>query len=182
MIERFDDIKLPLQEAFKDRGAGDTLVIWDRYFIGDMNTEKIQNLIETFLSVSKIANIEVFIDTQKLISDSRSAIKWKRLLDLNSGLAIHNIRLSVFDYASGKDPNNRIHGRYWMTKSSGFLMDGSINGIGKDLSLAILMDEMTFQKMSGILKEKIEHYCHPIDLNHFPDRYSTLLNKRSNYV
>lgn len=172
MLNSFEDIGSPLKVIFNEEGAGDTLTIWDRYFIGSKGQLNAVSLANTISGVRQIRHIIVYIDDFKLNHDTRTGDGLDALRNLRTELEKHQITFVVFDYASSKDHSNRIHGRYWLSGSLAFLMDGSLSGIGTDLCLAITMDYPIFVKIQKVLETKKRDYCHPIDLDVFRSRFT----------
>jgi len=180
MLNSIEDIRLPLQMIFDENGAGDTLTIWDQYFIGSMDFRNVRSVSDTIASVQEIRHVIVYIDDTKLNYDTRNGDGLDALRNLRDDLAEFHITFEVFDYASRRDHCNRIHGRYWLSGSLGFLMDGSLDGVGTNLCFAVTMDDSTFSKIQRVLEPKKEAYCRPIDLNTFRSRFSCQLAGQRN--
>jgi hypothetical protein len=53
MLNSIEDIRLPLQVIFDANGSGDTLTIWDQYFIGSMNFRNVRSVSDTIASCSE---------------------------------------------------------------------------------------------------------------------------------
>jgi hypothetical protein len=178
MLNSFEDLKSPLQCIFNVEDAGDTLTIWDRYFIGGKGSLNVCSIANIIASVRQIKHVVVYIDNFKLNYDTRTGDGLVALRNLGVELGNHNISFAVFDYASGRDHSNRIHGRYWLSGASGFLMDGSLSGIGTDLCIAVTMDQAIFSKISNVLESKKRSYCRLIDLVVFRSRFSSRIVSR----
>lgn len=163
---------MPLQLIFDVDGTGDTLTIWDQYFIGSMDLNDVRSISVTIASVQKVRHVIVYIDDTKLNYNTRNDNGLNALRTLRDNLAAFYITFEVFDYNSRRDHCNRIHGRYWLSRSSGFIMDGSLDGVGTNLCLAVTMDDFSFSKIQNVIEPKKKAYCRPINLNTFRSRFS----------
>jgi hypothetical protein len=179
MIKNYQDIEEPLKIIFNSNGSGSTLTIWDQYFIGDMDYHSVERFVQVFLSIRALSKVNVYIDDYKLNRDSKKPDCLGAIRRLSELLNLNDISLSVFDYYSRRDRNNRIHGRYWLSGNACFFMDGSVSGIGKNLCIADVLDEDMFGKIFPILEEKKCAYCKEINIQTFqPNYYGSLAGKR----
>jgi hypothetical protein len=181
MVDGIIDLRIQLLKIFSPQDSGDTLTIWDRYFFEEIDTSKLAELAKVFKAVDKLHRVIIYIqdkddyyDYDCSTNDALHIIK-----KFNKYLIQSGIKLEVFGYDYYDDTNknyskinnqidkkaNRIHGRYWKTNSSGFLLDGSLNGIGENLCVGYIIDKDDFSKVNVILGEKTKSYCTKIELN-----------------
>jgi hypothetical protein len=164
MIDTINDIRLPLDEIFHADNSGDTLTIWDQYFIGSMNPNCVNFVANTIASIQAINHVVVYIGDSGLFLATYHNDGLEPLRYLKKALNKNHISFDVFSYHYHKDTKQRIHGRYWYSASSGFLMDGSLNGVGDNLCIAVSIDEFAFSRIKNLLEEKKAKCCKPINL------------------
>jgi hypothetical protein len=147
MDKGIPDIGNQLRKIFRGASSGDTLNIWDNYFFAPLKSKDFNELIQVFKDVhlggninSKLKKISVHFNIKKL-SNYLPAIQKMGMALKECGI---NLETTGYDYQ--KDRKNRIHGRYWFSNDSGFLLDGSVNGIGINLCVGYMIDEADLSK------------------------------------
>lgn len=194
MITEFDKLKKHLQDdLFGNSLSGDTLYIIDDYNVDyNMSNETLNNFVDAISNANKIKNVYIFIQKKSKKSNEwflfnynprypnnleKSYRKKRKFIEAfeNKGIDCSYFIYPKFDV---KPP---FHGRYWLSNSGGFIVDGSINTAENKTVLAQVMDDENFELIRN-MTQKIFDINNP-DVKEFNKQklynaYISLLNTK----
>lgn len=145
MLNDFDKLQRHLEnDLFKSDISGDTLYIVDDYNIdSNISDEVLYKFVDAISSTKRIKIVKIYIQKKRFARDARDSLfQYAQLIKNSNNRKIEgnynkkrkflvefkekNIKCSYVVYPRF-NVTPPFHGRYWLSKTGGFIVDGSIN-------------------------------------------------------
>lgn len=165
MLTEFDKLEKHLQDdLFNNTISGDTLYIIDDYNIGsNMSDKTLCNFVNSISNVKQIKKISIFIQRKPFRTVEQSLFNCS-FRDIHKNPNYIN-KLKFVELFQNKGitcqyivyPQNIIqpalHGRYWLSKTGGFIVDGSLNTAESKAVLVQVMDNENFNIIKDLTRD-----------------------------
>ena len=165
MLNDFPKLQKHLStDLFHSKLCGDTLYIIDDYNVdSNMTDEMLQDFVKIISGVKQIKHVKIYI--QKKYSRRKAEVNLfpgkdpkdiekirqncTKKIQFIEAFMSHGIECSYIIYPKMKHP---FHGRYWLSQTNGFIVDGSINTAQSKMVLVQVMDQENYDLISDMTK------------------------------
>lgn len=166
MLTEFDKLEQHLRDdLFNKIVSGDTLYIIDDYNIGfNMSDNILIKFVDSISNVKQIKKVFIFIQKKNFKTSEESLFNYSFRSTKNGNLNYINKCKFVEMFRNNgivclyvMYPQNYIqpslHGRYWLSKTGGFIVDGSLNTAESKAVLVQEMDDENFSIIRNLTRE-----------------------------
>ena len=195
MLNEFSKLQRHLSnDLFDSDLSGDTLYIVDDYNIdSNISSRTLYNFIDAISAVCRIKKVKVFIQMKKRDYDARDSLfQYSQLCQNGNTRKIENNYLKKREFITAFDQKDiecsyvvyprfnvrpPFHGRYWLSLTGGFIVDGSINTSESKTVLVQVMDEENYGIIRSMTRDIFNVNCPGVDeydLGRLDDLYNHL--------